>query len=81
MLRAYRVIAEAHGCADRSSMAAVATEVFRKAPNGAAYLARVQADVGIDVRLVSQVSTREKAQLIGRGRCRRKLQASSKSRR
>jgi hypothetical protein len=35
-------------------IAAVATEVFRKAPNGRQYLGRVWRELGLDVRLVSQ---------------------------
>ena len=33
---------------------AIATEVFRKAPNGAAFLARVRDEIGVSVSLVSQ---------------------------
>lgn len=38
----------------RDSLRGVATEVFRKAKNGNAFLARVKQELGIDLRLVSQ---------------------------
>lgn len=39
------------GC---TAYTAIATEVFRKAPNGAAFLARVRDEIGVSVSLVSQ---------------------------
>ena len=51
MLHALRTEVLASGC---TAYTAVATEVFRKAPNGAAFLQRVRAELGLEIALVSQ---------------------------
>ena len=51
VLHALRTKVLASGC---TAYTAVATEVFRKAPNGAAFLQRVRAELGLEIALVSQ---------------------------
>ena len=51
VLHALRTEVLASGC---TAYTAVATEVFRKAPNGAAFLQRVRAELGLEIALVSQ---------------------------
>ena len=51
VLHALRTAVLASGC---TAYTAVATEVFRKAPNGAAFLQRVRAELGLEIALVSQ---------------------------
>ena len=51
VLHALRTEVLASGC---TAYTAVATEVFRKAPNDAAFLQRVRAELGLEVALVSQ---------------------------
>ena len=57
VLHALRTEVLASGC---TAYTAVATEVFRKAPNGAAFLQRVRAELGLEIALVSQ---QEEAQI------------------
>ena len=57
VLHALRTEVLASGC---TAYTAVATEVFRKAPNGAAFLQRVRAELGLEITLVSQ---QEEAQI------------------
>ena len=51
VLHALRTEVLASGC---TAYTAIATEVFRKAPNGAAFLQRVRAELGLEIALVSQ---------------------------
>ena len=51
VLHALRTEVLASGC---TAYTAVATEVFRKAPNGAAFLQRVRTELGLEIALVSQ---------------------------
>lgn len=51
VLRELCATCAAHGA---ESYAAIATEVFRKAPNGAAYLERVERELGLCVQVVTQ---------------------------
>eukprot|EP00908_Phaeocystis_cordata_P008216 Transcript_1888.p1 GENE.Transcript_1888~~Transcript_1888.p1 ORF type:complete len:482 (+),score=103.60 Transcript_1888:119-1564(+) len=50
-LHALRTEVMAAGC---TAYTAIATEVFRKAPNGAAFLSRVRAELGLEVELLTQ---------------------------
>ena len=61
VLKSFRAIVDAFAIVQNTGrahkelgIAAVATEVFRRAPNGRSYLQRVWREVCIDVRLVSQ---------------------------
>ena len=51
VLHALRTEVLSSGC---TAYTAVATEVFRKAPNGAAFLQRVRAELGLEIALISQ---------------------------
>ena len=64
VLRDYRRIADkllaaAQQRQTTQSIAAVATEVFRKAPNGKEFLERVKSETGIAVQLISQTTEAE----------------------
>lgn len=56
VLRAYKATMQEYGV---NCCAAIATEVFRKAPNGPEFLRRVFCEVDIDARLISQTTEAE----------------------
>lgn len=54
VLRRFLEIAAEHGVVGAGSSCAVATEVFRKASNGGAYLERVRQELGLSIEVVTQ---------------------------
>ena len=53
ILEDYRRIALSHGV-EPSSVAGIATEVFRKSTNGAEYLEQIRSALGFKINLISQ---------------------------
>ena len=53
ILEDYRRIALSHGV-EPSSVAGIATEVFRKSTNGAEYLEQIRTALGFKINLISQ---------------------------